>query len=508
MEKRLILALALSFLVLFGWSAFVVKPASKISPQPIVQVSSQNSESSPALAKTSLQPVNEKDFEIGQFEYDNGQYKVIYSEPSAAIKEIIFNKYNKHKLPLRYGLLIGDKKWQFVRQHVAINEVTYLYSDSEKNITKRFIFDNTKYATTLELNVQNTSKVNLSLQIPVTLGILNFAGNNAQLNPQDVIVSTKEKNFYPNIKSTKQFNNLKFIGLREKYFCAIIQPLSENYSGGVTKINSNETEVGLASPIYQIAPGQTINLKFAVFLGPQDLKMIGSNNRDWQAIIYYGMFDVIAQVMLKMLEFFFSLVHNWGWAIVILSLIIYIVLYPLTLQQMRSMKVMQAIQPRMEELKKQYKDNPQRLNKEMIELYKTNKVNPLGGCLPMILQIPIFFALYQVLTRSIALKGAHFLWIRDLAEPDRLFTLPNSLPILGNEINILPLLMAGIMFIQQKSSMSKMGGAAAEQQKILLIVMPVMFGFLFYRMPSGLVLYWSINSVLTLIYQLKTVNIK
>jgi YidC/Oxa1 family membrane protein insertase len=212
--------------------------------------------------------------------------------------------------------------------------------------------------------------------------------------------------------------------------------------------------------------------------------------------------------MLKMLEFFFSLVHNWGWAIVILSLIIYIVLYPLTLQQMRSMKVMQAIQPRMEELKKQYKDNPQRLNKEMIELYKTNKVNPLGGCLPMILQIPIFFALYQVLTRSIALKGAHFLWIRDLAEPDRLFTLPNSLPILGNEINILPLLMAGIMFVQQKSSMSKMGGAAVEQQKILLIVMPVMFGFLFYRMPSGLVLYWSLNSVLTLIYQLKTVNIK
>jgi len=483
------------------------KTSQKASIQPAAQVSSQNSGSVLPVVENPINLAKEEYPEIGQFEYQNKNDKVVFSEPSAAIKEVAFGKYNHYKLLLKAGLLIGDPKWQFIRQNVTDNEVTYVYSDKEKSIVKRFIFDNSKYATTLELNVQNKTNTNLSIQIPVILGVLNLASS-GQLNPQDVIVSTKEKNFYPNIKSTKSFNDLKFIGLREKYFCAIIQPLDGNYSGGVTKVNSNETEVKAVSPIYQIAPGQTSNLKFAVFLGPQDLKIIGSNSKDWQAIIYYGTFDVIAQVMLKMLEFFFNLVHNWGWAIIIMSLLIYIILYPLTLQQMRSMKVMQAIQPKMEELKKQYKDNPQRLNKEMIELYRTNKVNPLGGCLPLILQIPIFFALYQVLTRSIALKGAHFWWIRDLAEPDRLFILPNSLPLLGNEINILPLLMAGIMFIQQKSSMSKIGGAAAEQQKILLIIMPIMFGFLFYHMPAGLVLYWSINSVLTLVYQLKTVNVK
>jgi len=164
---------------------------------------------------------------------------------------------------------------------------------------------------------------------------------------------------------------------------------------------------------------------------------------------------------------------------------------------------MQALQPAIEELRSTYKDNPQKLNKEIMEFYRKHKVNPLGGCLPMVLQIPIFFALYQVLIRSIALKGANFLWIKDLSEPDRLFTLPVSLPIVGNEINILPILMAIGMFIQQKTSMKTTSSGSAEQQKLMLILFPLMFGFIFYHMPAGLVLYWFINSTLTLIYQMR-----
>ena len=170
---------------------------------------------------------------------------------------------------------------------------------------------------------------------------------------------------------------------------------------------------------------------------------------------------------------------------------------------MRSMKEMQAIQPKVEELRKQYKDNPQKMNKEIMELYRIHKVNPFGGCLPLILQMPIFFALYNTLMRSIALRGAKFLWIKDLSEPDRLFTLPVSLPILGNEFNILPIVMAIGMFFQQKISSSAMSGAAAEQQKTMLIIMPIMFGLIFYRMPSGLVLYWLINSMLMLGFQIQ-----
>jgi YidC/Oxa1 family membrane protein insertase len=198
-------------------------------------------------------------------------------------------------------------------------------------------------------------------------------------------------------------------------------------------------------------------------------------------------------------------VHNWGLAIIVLSLIIYIILFPLSLKQMRSMKEMQALQPTIEELRKTYKDNPQKLNKEIMELYREHKVNPLGGCLPLILQIPIFFALYQALIRSIFLKGASFLWIKDLSEPDKLFKINLTGKTL--DINILPILMALEMFIQQKISTTATGTGTSEQQRLMLILFPIMFGFIFYSMPSGLVLYWFINSTLMLIYQFRT-NIK
>ena len=138
-----------------------------------------------------------------------------------------------------------------------------------------------------------------------------------------------------------------------------------------------------------------------------------------------------------------------------------------------------------------------------MELYREHKVNPLGGCLPLILQMPIFFALYNALMRSIVLKGAKFLWIKDLSEPDRLLVLPQSLPILGNELNILPIIMAIGMFVQQKISSTSSSGSVAEQQKMMIIVMPIIFGLIFYRMPAGLVLYWFINSTLMLIFQLR-----
>ncbi len=207
--------------------------------------------------------------------------------------------------------------------------------------------------------------------------------------------------------------------------------------------------------------------------------------------------------MLGTLSFTHKVVKNWGLAIIILSLLIYLVLYPLTIKQMRSMKEMQVLQPKVEQLKVLYKDNSQRMNKELMELYKEHKVNPLGGCLPLLLQMPVFFTLYQVLNRSIALKGAEFLWIKDLSEPDKLAMLPVNLPVVGDQFNILPIIIAIIMFVQQKFSTAAATGEAAQQQKIMMIVFPFVFGLVFYHMPSGLVLYWLVNSLLMMLYQIK-----
>jgi len=166
------------------------------------------------------------------------------------------------------------------------------------------------------------------------------------------------------------------------------------------------------------------------------------------------------------------------------------------------MKKMQALQPQVEKLRSAYKDQPQKLNKEIMGLYRENKINPFGGCLPMILQIPIFFALYQALMRSIELKGTSFLWIKDLSEPDRLFILQNPLPVIGAEINLLPLIMIAAMFLQQKLSMKSSGSTTIqEQQKIMIVVFPLMFGFLFYHFPSGLTLYWVSYTILSIFSQ-------
>ena len=163
------------------------------------------------------------------------------------------------------------------------------------------------------------------------------------------------------------------------------------------------------------------------------------------------------------------------------------------------MRKIQEIQPHIEKLKSVHKDNTQKLNKELAGLYRQYNINPLGGCLPLLLQMPIFIALYQGLIRSIELKGANFLWIKDLTLSDSLFTWSAKLPIIGNSFNLLPVLMALTTLVQQK--LSHPGGEINEQQRMMAFIMPVMLCFIFYNMPSCIVLYWFTNTLTTLILQ-------
>jgi len=428
---------------------------------------------------------------------------LVFAEPWGAVRHAIFSKYQDYKFSLSRGLLVGFTDMEFYRQAYDNKGVTYNFSDKEKEIIKDISVGDTEYTFDLVLKVKNTSSAPLLIQLPVTLGMMDMAATKDRMNFHDVTVSDRERTFYPNPKKAATFSNVNFIAMRDRYFCAIIQPLQKGSSGFINKVADNNYDVGLILPEVTLDPGQVWEQQFRVYIGPQDTKILKNANPDWQAVVYFGRFDLIAQALLVFLDFLYRLVNNWGWTIVILSFSIYLLVYPLTLKQMRSMKEMQVLQPQVEELRKLHKSNPQRMNKEIMELYKAHKVNPLGGCLPMVLQIPIFFALYQVLSRTVALKGADFLWIKDLSEPDKLFILPNTFPVIGNQVNILPILMAIGMFFQQKTSMVSVSQNQAEQQKIMMIVMPVMFGVLFYHMPSGLVLYWFINSSLTLAYQLR-----
>jgi len=232
------------------------------------------------------------------------------------------------------------------------------------------------------------------------------------------------------------------------------------------------------------------------YLGPNSRDVVASYNQNWLGLLNYGYLN---NVVKKLLEFFYKATGNYGWAIIILAVVFNLIFSPLTLKSQRSMKGMQKLQPEIQALKEKYKDNPQAINKEMLQLYKKHKVNPMGGCLPMFLQIPVFIALYNTLMRSYELKNAAFLWVKDLSEPDRLFVLAKSLPLIGSEINLLPILMAALMFVQQKfTSVAKAPGQGPSMN---LWFLPIIFGIIFYKFPAGLVLYWFTNSLFMLALQ-------
>jgi len=209
----------------------------------------------------------------------------------------------------------------------------------------------------------------------------------------------------------------------------------------------------------------------------------------------YGLLNFVSMTIYKTLIFTHKYSKSWGVSILLVSFLIYGLMYPLTMSGMKSMRKMQALQPVMAQLREKHKSNPQKMNQEMMELYKEHRVNPFGGCLPFLLQMPIFIGLYQVLWRSVHFKGAEFLWIKDLSEPDRLITFKTSLPLVGNEFNILPLIMTVIMFFQQKLSAKNMvvtDPAQIAQQKMMATVFPVFLGFIFYKFASGLCLYFVV----------------
>jgi len=496
MEKRLILAMSLSLLLLLAWSALFPRPQ-LIENKGIITKNSLTNDIPQERPPSSIQP---ETLSAHLINYEQGNFEVIFVEPLAAIKEVKFKTYPNSKFSLKSGFLLNDKSLSFSKYNSSANEVSFLHADQQKRVIKKFIFPNSNYDMWLEIDIQNIANAPIAINWPLVIGILEFSSQNVNTRYQDVTIGTKEKALHVIPRKSLEFTGVKFLGLRDRYFCAIVESQEDFLTSYIKKTAPQNFEIGVTSKELLLAPGQQVKEKFHIYLGPQELHLINNINPNWLPIVNYGTFDFISQILLQLLQFFNSLVHNWGWAIVLLSLAIYIVLFPLTLKQMRSMKEMQALQPKIEELRNLYKDNPQRLQKEQMELFQKHKVNPFGGCLPLLLQMPIFFALYQTLMRSVFLRGAGFLWIKDLSEPDKLFSLPFPKPF--EAFNLLPILMTIGMFLQQKISTGTTTNAtSAGQQKTMMIMMPLLFGFIFYSMPAGLVLYWFVNSTLMLVNQ-------
>jgi YidC/Oxa1 family membrane protein insertase len=283
-------------------------------------------------------------------------------------------------------------------------------------------------------------------------------------------------------------------GLRSKYFLVGFVP-------------PDGTEV-----VAQVFPGATdaIGMKLEagtsgggpitclVYVGPLDYQILKAVGHRLDKAVDFGWkwISPLSRLIFAFLVLCYKAIPNYGWVIIILSALTKLLFHPLTTKSMKSMRMMQKIQPEIAALREKHKKDPQALNKAIMELYRKRGVNPMGGCLPLVLQMPVFIALFNVLQRTIELRRADFIfWIKDLSAPDVIATLPFSLPFIGSAVSLLPILMGIAMFVQQKMTTTD------PKQAMMTYVLPIVFTMMFYKFPSGLVLYWLVNNVLTIAHQ-------
>ncbi|WP_321813801.1 MULTISPECIES: membrane protein insertase YidC [unclassified Paraburkholderia] len=252
----------------------------------------------------------------------------------------------------------------------------------------------------------------------------------------------------------------------------------------VEKFDNSLYRVGVKQPLGSIAPGATDNIQARLFAGPEEERMLEGIAPGLELVKDYGWVTIIAKPLFWLLEKIHSYVGNWGWAIVLLTLLIKAVFFPLSAASYKSMARMKEITPRMQALRERFKSDPQKMNAALMELYKTEKVNPFGGCLPVVIQIPVFISLYWVLLSSVEMRGAPWiLWIHDLSQQDPFF--------------ILPVLMAVSMFLQTRLNPTPPDPVQAK----MMMFMPIAFSVMFFFFPAGLVLYYVVNNVLSIAQQ-------
>jgi len=287
-----------------------------------------------------------------------------------------------------------------------------------------------------------------------------------------------------------------WVAMVQHYFAsAWIPQLNTKREFYFDKLDKNLYRVGMTSSLEMIPSGASQTQTAQLFIGPDDETILRPISPGFELIKDYGRLTIIAKPIFWFLTQIHSVVGNWGWAIIILTVLIKLAFFPLSAASYKSMARMKEVQPRLVQMKEQYKSDPQRLNKEMMEMYKKEKINPLGGCLPVVIQIPVFISLYWVLLLSVEMRGAPWtLWIHDLSAPD---TSLSGLVGLSIPIGILPILMAISMFVQTKLNPAPPDPVQAK----VMLFMPLAFSLMFFFFPSGLVLYYIVNNLLSIAQQ-------
>ena len=373
-------------------------------------------------------------------------------------------------------------------------------------LTKVFTFRPESYAVDLEIRLRNVAQEPLADQMGVSFFFqpLSNAKDESSYNVSQLAVTEKGSlttHALSDLEKKGMVSKppLDWVGYGNNFFLQALVPMEERGFEIVTRVL--DATKGLLQVVYltepfQIESGQEKTLNLRLYLGPKELDYLKEAGHNLVEAVDYGWFSFLAKPALYVLKWVYNYVHNYGVAIILLTIFIKILFWPLTQKSFKSMQAMKKIQPKIAQVREKYKDDREKLNQELMALYKTYKVNPMGGCLPMVLQIPVFIALYRMLNTAVELRHEPFmLWINDLTAPDRL-QIGIDIPYLGG-IPVLTILMGISMFAQQKMTPS----SGDPRQEQIMLFMPLIFTVFFINFPAGLVLYWLVNNILSIVQQ-------
>ena len=504
MEKRTLLAVVLSLFILLGWSYFFQqKPVTQkplTAEQPQVKPETAHTPEQVPAVQPSVGLAETKGIEAKDILVETDLYKAVLSTAGAGIKSWELKTYNDDKkMPVMLlqkpgtiqalGIMFEDAKQAPQPKYIyEVNtdsltlakgsdrgELVFTYSSNVMSIKKKFTFYNDDFRADLSIETANVP----AYLLPVGTDFGVYDKKQSEHKGPVILIDSDRKEFDDKQSQRQDLSGyIRWIAQEDKYFTAALMPVSQNDGAVVWK------EGASAEIAFRVKQQKQ---DFVFYAGPKEYDRLKKLNQGLEHIIDFGWFSIVAMPLFWVLKYIHSFTGNYGWAIILVTIAVRIPFILILNKSQQSMKKLQKIQPMMNDIKEKYKKDPQRMQKEMMALYKTHKVNPVGGCLPMFLQIPVFVALYNVLAKAIELRGAPFaLWITDLAVKDPYY--------------IMPITMGATMVIQQKMTPSTMDPTQAK----MMMLMPIVFTFMFLSFPSGLVLYWLVNNVLGIIQQYYT----
>jgi YidC/Oxa1 family membrane protein insertase len=547
-QARLFIAIGISFAVFAVWSIFFA-PKPPEQPPETQQQTAQTESGAPAdtaaptqqevaqepsqpepmmetqPAEPSLQP--ERKIRI-----DTDLYRIEISERGAAVKSIVLKNY-------RETIADDSDQKELIDAQTRGGSALLAYRDSRDHrvenaiftvdqsqdlinvgsqpqvlkfrhqtnngiiIEKVYTFHSGSYLIDLAVRIinQGTQPVQGRLMLALRNVLSEDAGGYGFAGPSGLIGGDLEQIKLKKVDETPNIDgDIRWLAIEDQYFMTSIIPAKAMTGQMLMDYKDRQLQNKLAFSTNELQPAENQEFRFKLFMGPKSLSLLRSLNNDLDRAIDFGWVDFFAKPCLMLMNFIYRFIPNYGVAIIILTLITRAMFWPLAKKSYKSMGEMRKLQPLMQEIREKYKGDKAKMNQEMMTLYRTYKINPMGGCLPMLIQLPVFFALYRMLYQAIELRHAPFFgWITDLSAPDRLFEFGFKIPFMEPPygIPVLTIIMGASMILQQK--MTPAPGDPTQAKMMML--MPVIFTFIFINFSSGLVLYWLVSNIFSIAQQ-------